>query len=90
LIWLPWVLAGVWWAILRGRRQVAEGEPPTAWAVLIQAVVALAAVTSYLPLAWDRYFLTLQSGSAVLAAGVAVMALDRILQAIAAQRGPRT
>jgi 4-amino-4-deoxy-L-arabinose transferase-like glycosyltransferase len=69
LLWLPLVVAGTVWALLRGRRQVASGEPPTAWAIVIQALVALSAVTAYLPLAWNRYFLSLQPGSALLAAG---------------------
>jgi 4-amino-4-deoxy-L-arabinose transferase-like glycosyltransferase len=90
VIWLPCVLSGVCWAVIRGRRQEVRGEPPTAWAVLVQAVIALAAVTSYLPLAWDRYFLPLQSGSALLAAGAAVMAWDRIVLAASSRRAPRT
>src|SRR5262249_51438785 len=55
IVWGPWVLMGALWAGFRGRRQFLEGVPPTAWAILLQAVLALAAVTIYIPLAWDRY-----------------------------------
>ena len=48
-----------------GRRQRASGRrPPTAWAVLVQFLVALTTVTAFLPLAWDRYLLPIQSGAA--------------------------
>jgi hypothetical protein len=76
LIWFPWVAAGACWAAARGRRQLAAGAAPTAWAILVEAAVALAVVTVYLPLAWDRYYLSLQPGSALLAAGMAVAAGD--------------
>ena len=35
-------------------------------------------MTAYLPLAWDRYLLPLQAGSALLAAGAAAAAADRL------------
>jgi hypothetical protein len=78
LIWLPWVCAGLAWAVARGRRQWTSGAPPTAWAIAVQAVVAAVVVTAYLPLAWDRYLLPLQPGSALLAAGVATAAMGRV------------
>ncbi|MDR3637570.1 MAG: phospholipid carrier-dependent glycosyltransferase [Isosphaeraceae bacterium] len=74
LIWIPWVAVGACWAWFRGREQRRAGLAPTAWAILAQAVLALAIVTAYLPLAWNRYFLSIQAGSALLAAGVAVAA----------------
>lgn len=77
-LWLPLVLLGAAWAGWQGRKQLAGGVPPTAWAILLQAVVALLTVTAYLPLAWDRYFLSLQAGSALLAAGVLVAAADAL------------
>jgi hypothetical protein len=70
---------------LRGRRQLDAGEPPTTWAVLIAVITTLAVVTAYLPMAWDRYQLPIQAGSALLAAGVAVAAADR-LWALASRR----
>ena len=78
LLWGPWVVLGGAWAVARGRRQIREGQAPTAWAILVQALVALATVTWFIPLAWDRYFLDIQPGSALLAAGAAVAAFDRL------------
>lgn len=78
LLWLPIVVAGAVVFLLRGREQLAAGEPPAAWALLVQAGVALVVVTAYLPLAWDRYFLSLQPVAAVLAAGAIVTLADRI------------
>ncbi|MEO6808778.1 MAG: 4-amino-4-deoxy-L-arabinose transferase [Isosphaeraceae bacterium] len=78
LIWPLWVALGAIWAIYRGRRQVRVGEPPTAWAVLLQACVALATVTAFIPLAWDRYLLSIQAGSALLAAGAVVAAVQAL------------
>ncbi|CAN5888226.1 hypothetical protein BH23PLA1_BH23PLA1_04630 [soil metagenome] len=72
LIWGPIVACGLVWSALLGRRQLREGRPPTAWAVGLQAVVALLTVTMFIPLAWDRYLLPIQSGSALLAAGAIV------------------
>ena len=79
VVWLPCVVAGAAWAWSHGRRQLGRGEPPTAWAILVEAAVALAAVTAYLPLAWDRYYLPLQPGSALLAAGAVVAGAERLL-----------
>ncbi len=82
LIWLPWVGAGLCWAVASGYRQWASGVPPAAWAIAVQAVVAGAVVTAYLPLAWDRYLLPIQAGSALLAAGAAAAAADRLTGAV--------
>jgi 4-amino-4-deoxy-L-arabinose transferase-like glycosyltransferase len=83
IVWLPWVIAGAWWAWAHGRRQWSEGVPPTGWAVLVQAIVSLLVVTAYLPLAWDRYFVSIQAGSALLAAGVAIAAGERLARRLA-------
>jgi len=74
--WLPWVAAGFAVAIARGRSQLRAGRPPTAWAIAAQATVALATVTVFIPLAWDRYFLSIQPGSALLGAAALVGAFD--------------
>jgi hypothetical protein len=71
-LYLPVVFAGTVLAFGRGRRQYRQGEPPTAWAILVQALIAFFTVALFIPLAWDRYFLSIQAGSALLAAGVAV------------------
>jgi 4-amino-4-deoxy-L-arabinose transferase-like glycosyltransferase len=67
LIWLPIVLAGLVVAVVRGRRQSRAGEPPTAWAIALAAALSLVVVTSFIPLAWDRYYISLQPGAVLLA-----------------------
>ena len=88
MIWWPCVIGGVAWAWARGRRQRAAGEPPTAWAILVEAAVACGVVTAILPMAWDRYYLSLQPATALLAAGGLVAAFDRLASALSAR--PRT
>jgi Dolichyl-phosphate-mannose-protein mannosyltransferase len=78
LVWLPWVAIGFVLAILRGRSQFRTGQPPTAWAIVVQASLALAVVTAFIPLAWDRYFLSIQPGSALLASFAVIDIHDRI------------
>lgn len=77
VVWLPWVAAGAVWAGRRGRAQAEAGLAPAAWAVLAQFAVALAVVTAYLPMAWDRYLLSIQAPASLLAAGAAVALADR-------------
>ncbi len=86
LIWGPWVVLGAVWAARRGRRQLREGTPPTAWAILLQACLALMSVTIYIPLAWDRYYLPLVAGSSLLAAGLAVAVFDRLVRLLGSDR----
>ena len=64
IIWLPWVASGAIWAVRRGQQQCQRREPPTAWALLIQAALSIGVVTALLPLAWDRYFLDFQPAAA--------------------------
>ncbi|MDB5351577.1 MAG: family glycosyltransferase, 4-amino-4-deoxy-L-arabinose transferase [Planctomycetota bacterium] len=78
LIWFPCVLAGLLWALVRGIRQTRAGEAPTSWALALQFLVSLLTVGMFLPLAWDRYFLPIQSSSALLVAGASVSTFDRI------------
>jgi hypothetical protein len=78
LIWGPWVGVGLIWGLAAGWRQHRSDEPPTAWAVAVHALVALATVTAFIPLAWDRYYLPIQPGAALLAAGATVAAWDRL------------
>jgi hypothetical protein len=67
LVWWPIVLAGLIVAINRGLNQHRAGMPPTAWAIALAAILAFVVVTSFIPLAWDRYYLSLQPGAALLA-----------------------
>jgi 4-amino-4-deoxy-L-arabinose transferase-like glycosyltransferase len=79
-IWLPVVLLGVIPYFKQGQKQRAAGEGPAGWAILLQAGLALIVVTAYLPLAWDRYYLSLQPGSALLGAGTIVAVAGRACQ----------
>jgi 4-amino-4-deoxy-L-arabinose transferase-like glycosyltransferase len=67
IVWLPLVLTGLVVALIQGWNQSRRGEPPTAWAVAVAALVAFLAVTSFIPLAWNRYYLSLQPGAILLA-----------------------
>jgi 4-amino-4-deoxy-L-arabinose transferase-like glycosyltransferase len=78
LLWLPLVTAGAVWYAHRGHVQYREGRVPSCWAILLQATVALVTVTAFLPLAWDRFFLSIQPGSCLLASGPIVAAWDRL------------
>ena len=86
VVWLPLVLLGFVVAWARGLRQARRSEPPTAWAIAIQAAVALAVVTAFIPLAWDRYFLSIQPGSTLLGSAALVGAFDRARVALGPKR----
>ena len=75
-IWLPLVTLGFVAALVRGKVQFGRGETPTAWAIAVQALVAGIIVTAFIPLAWDRYFLSLQPGWALLGALAVVEGCD--------------
>jgi 4-amino-4-deoxy-L-arabinose transferase-like glycosyltransferase len=70
LIWGPLVVAGFLAACLRGLRQFRSNEVPTCWAIAAWAIVAFGVVTAYIPLAWDRYLLPIQSVSCILVASL--------------------
>ena len=78
LIWLPWVVVGFLAACGRGRVQLRKGDPPAAWAVAVQAGLASLVVTAFIPLAWDRYFLSIQPGFALLGAFAVVEGFDLV------------
>jgi hypothetical protein len=67
-LWLPLVATGLVWSLLLGRSQLAIAQPPAAWALALWACLAVAVVTAYLPMAWDRYQLPIQAPAALLAA----------------------
>jgi 4-amino-4-deoxy-L-arabinose transferase-like glycosyltransferase len=83
IVWLPWVTAGVAWAVVRGRRQSRNGQAPTAWALLTVGAVATVCVVGYLPMAWDRYLLPVQPFHALLAAGAAAAGLSALRHRLA-------
>ena len=66
--WLPFVAIGAFAAFFQGRIQRSRNEAPTAWAALLHFAMAVAVVTAYLPMAWDRYMLPIQSPAALLGA----------------------
>ena len=68
LVWLPLCLAGGIVLGRRGQSQLREGAPPVAWAVLVWVAISWGVVLTFIPLAWDRYYLALQPGAAVLGA----------------------
>lgn len=68
ILWLPLVTFGGFHLFSSGLSDWRQGEPPMPWFVLAHAITALVVVTWFLPLAWDRYFLSVQAGSSVLAA----------------------
>lgn len=71
-VWGPWILLGAAAAAARGYGQWKVGEPPTAWAVLSCVAVTFATITSLIPMDYDRYYLPLQSGAALLSACASV------------------
>jgi len=82
-VWAPLLVYGLVESIRLARRQFRSGRPPTAAALVLWAGLAWIVVTAYLPMAWDRYMLPIQSGNALLAA-MAVSAVWDLL----ARRGP--
>ena len=77
-VWLPLVLAGYIWSFVRGRNQSRRGEPATYWAIGILSLVSMITVGAMLPLAWDRYFLSIQAGSCLMAAVVVIGGFDAV------------
>lgn len=68
VLWGPLVLYGLWRSYRMGRDQIREGVPPIGMAIVIWALMSWAVVGTYLPLAWDRYFLPIQAPDALLGA----------------------
>lgn len=68
LIWGPLVLLGFIASVLWGWRQRRSGEVPTGWTAATWAIVAFGVITAYIPMAWDRYLLPVQSVSCLLVA----------------------
>ena len=89
---LPLVLAGAAVALpTRASASTNTGNPPAAWAILLQWTITLVTVTAFLPLAWDRYFLPLQAPSRLLASAALVAAFDHFdTAAVTRQESPRS
>jgi 4-amino-4-deoxy-L-arabinose transferase-like glycosyltransferase len=82
VLWLPLVLVGLRESIRLGCTQLRDGKPPFGLALVAWAVCGWTVVMLYLPMAWDRYQLPIQSGNSLLAA-VGIMCLwDRLALAL--------
>jgi hypothetical protein len=75
---LPLVVFGLVASLRLGMTQFRAGQPPTALALAAWAALAWAVVLVYLPMAWDRYLLPIQSGNSLLIAVAVTAAWDRI------------
>jgi len=75
LVWLPVVVAGLLLQCKIGCEQWRTGKPPISLAIASMTCLAIVVITGFIPLAWDRYYLSIQPGAALLAAGL----LDAIL-----------
>ncbi len=85
---VPLVLLGLLEAVRLGRAQFQTGQPPMAAALGVWILLAWLVVSVYLPMAWNRYLLPIQSGNALLAA-LAVSAIwDRLTSVRAFLRRP--
>jgi Dolichyl-phosphate-mannose-protein mannosyltransferase len=82
IVWAPMVLIGLIQTVRLARRQFRAGEPPTAIALILWATITCVVVTSYLPMAWDRYLLPPQSVNALLAALALSAIYDRVVHHI--------
>ncbi len=78
IVWMPIVVLGLFEAVRLGRAELKAGEPPLALALVTWAVLSWIVVACYLPMAWDRYLLPIQSASALLAALVASAIWERL------------
>ncbi len=67
LVWLPLVLSGLVYATFVGLRQREEGKPPVALALGVHFLIVFGTVTTFIPLAWDRYMLPIGPISTLLA-----------------------
>jgi len=76
LIWGPLVVLGFIASGLWGWRQHRSGDVPTGWAAATWAIVAFGVITAYIPMAWDRYLLPIQSVSCLLVAILISLACD--------------
>jgi 4-amino-4-deoxy-L-arabinose transferase-like glycosyltransferase len=77
VVWGPAVFLGMLMALEIGLDQFRTGQPPTALATAVWALVSWIVVTIYLPMAWNRYLLPIQSGNILLVSLLAVAAWDK-------------
>ncbi len=85
ILWLPLVGAGLIRCVLTGRDESKSEHFPESWAIAVLFVACMLTVGTFLPLAWDRYFLSIQAGSALLASSAIVGVVDVLMN----RRGTR-
>jgi 4-amino-4-deoxy-L-arabinose transferase-like glycosyltransferase len=78
VVWLPIVLIGLCVATVSGVRRVREGKVPVTWAFVVQFLLAIIVVGAFLPLAWDRYFLSIQPASCLMGAIALLWVFDSV------------
>ncbi len=78
ILWLPLVVFGLVQSIRLARAQFQSRQAPTGALVLVWVAVPWIVLAVYLPMAWDRYLLPIQSGHALLGGMAAAAIWDRL------------
>ena len=78
IIWLPCVLAGFIILVWRGVQQVKQNLPPLAWLLPAYLGLVIIVVTAFIPLAWDRYMMSIQPAASLVGASFFVAGWDQI------------
>jgi hypothetical protein len=78
ILWAPLLVLGIVQSVRLGRGQLEARQAPTGAALLIWVVLPWIVLAVYLPMAWDRYLLPIQSGHALLGGMGAVAIWDRL------------
>jgi hypothetical protein len=78
ILWAPLIVFGLFEAVRLGRTQLQSGEAPTGAALFVWVALSWIVVLLYLPMAWDRYLLPIQSGNALAGALAASAIWDRL------------
>lgn len=68
VVWGPLVALGLVALGLRGWREAAAGVAPLGWLPVAYFAVVVGVVTPFIPLAWDRYFLSIQAPAVLVVA----------------------
>jgi 4-amino-4-deoxy-L-arabinose transferase-like glycosyltransferase len=89
IVWAPLIVFGLLESVRLARAQLKTRQAPTGAALLIWVAVPWIVLAAYLPMAWDRYQLPLQTGHALLGGMAAVAIWDRRLSRLysGAKRG---
>lgn len=88
LIWGPLVMAGLIACLREGSWQAALGLFPIGWALVLLWMISVGTVTAFIPLAWDRYFLPIQSASILVGAIGIESLVQRLVQTVRGVRMP--